>query len=78
MLEVVLPLTIVLSTVDMLIFTYTIGLVISPISFINVSINMNESALALCLILSPFSNVLSSIGPLLLPITISEAALPLS
>ncbi len=77
MLEVILPFTVVLGPIYVLILASSICFVISPISFIDISVNMDKPSLTLGFILSPFSDVLGAVWPLLLPITVSEAAFPL-
>ena len=55
-----------------------IGLVIGPISIVNVTIYVYEAAFAMSTILSPFSAVFGSVVPGLLTEAIAEASLPLA
>jgi hypothetical protein len=62
----------------MLIDTVTIGFVIGPEAIINVPVYMNESTLSMSSVLSPFTDVFSTIWPGLFTLTISKTAFPFS
>mmetsp|Transcript_16812 Transcript_16812/g.21278 ORF Transcript_16812/g.21278 Transcript_16812/m.21278 type:complete len:331 (-) Transcript_16812:150-1142(-) len=77
-LQVVLPHALILRTVDVLVDTTTIGFIVGPVPVINVSIDMNKSALAMCTVFSPLSRVFGPVAPGLFAETITESALPLA
>ena len=68
----------VLCPVDVSVTTEPIGLVVSPLAFVAVSINMSELALSVCFVVLPLPNVLSSIWPVLLSIPVSHCTFPLT
>ena len=78
MLQVVLPHALVLGPIHVLVNTATVGLVVSPVSIIDVPINMDKAALTMGPILTPLTAVSGSIVPRLLAHAIPEATLPLA
>jgi hypothetical protein len=77
-LQVILPLSFILSSVNMLVNTIAVGFVICPEAVVDVSIYMDELSLTMGSVLSPLTNVLSTVWPLLLSKSISKATFPLS
>ena len=65
MLKVIFPHALILSSIHVFVNAAPIGLVISPISIVNVSINVYEAAFAMCSILS--QGFLTGIFQLLIP-----------
>ena len=78
MLQVVFPHALVLGTVHVLVDTAAVGFVVSPISIIDVAVNMNKTAFSMSTILSPLTAVLGPIIPRLLAEAVSETAFPLT
>ena len=78
MLQVILPHALVLGTINVLVNAATIGLVIGPISVIDISIDMNKATLTMSPILTPFTAIPGSVVPRLLTEAVSEASLPLT
>ena len=62
----------------MLVCSHTVGFIIGPVAIIDVTINMDESALAMGSVFSPLSSVFGLISPDLLAKAITEATLPLA
>lgn len=56
----------------------SVGLIIDPVSFIEVSINVHEFTLAMGSVIFPATYVLSAIRPLLFALAIPKATDPLS
>jgi len=77
-LEIILPHSFVLSTIYVLVSTHAIGLVVGPVAIVDVTVNMNESSLAMGSVLPPLSCVGGLVCPNLLAKSISEASLPLT
>ena len=78
MLQIVFPKSLVLSTVDVLIDSTSISLVIGPVTIINISVNMDESTLTVCSVFSPFTGIFSTVWPGLLSKSVTEASFPLT
>ena len=78
MLQVVFPHALVLGTVHVLVDTAAVGFVVSPISIVDVAVDMNKTAFAMSTILSPLTTVLGPIVPRLLTEAVTEAAFPLT
>lgn len=77
-LEIVLPHAFILSSVDVLVDTRTICLVVCPVTIIDITIYMGELSLTVSAILTPFSLIPGSIRPHLDAPAVSETAFPLS
>ena len=78
MLQVVLPHALVLRTIHVLVDSASISFIVSPVSIIDVTVNMNESTLAMSSVFSPLARVLGTITPSLLSEAIAETTLPLA
>lgn len=78
MLQVVFPHALILGAVHMLVDTTSIGLVIGPVSVVNVAVDVDKSALAVSTVLTPLTTVLGTVGPGLLTEAVTESALPLA
>ena len=78
MLEIIAPLPIIHSTIDMLVNTSSVRLIIGPETLIHISVDMYEFAFTVRFIISPFTDVPGSIVPDLGSVTITESALPLA
>jgi len=78
MLQIVLPFSFVHSAIYMLVNPCAIRFVVSPVTIVNVSINVDKLAFSMSTIFSPLSHVLSSIRPGLLAETITETSFPLT
>ena len=61
--QIVSPVALILSTIDMRIDTITVGFVFLPFAFVYVTICMPEFALSIGLVSAPISFILGSIGP---------------
>jgi hypothetical protein len=77
-LKVIFPHAFVLSTINVLVDTSAVGLIVSPVAVINVSIYMNETTFTVSSVFTPFAAVLGSITPCLLAETVTESTLPLA
>lgn len=77
-LQIISPVTFVHGTVDVVVHTIAIGLIVDPIALVNVAVDMSELAFTMCPIIFPFSFISGTIWPLLLSVTISETTDPLS
>merc|ERR1712048_236596 len=62
-LEVILPVTFVLSAIHVNVDSIAIGFVILPLSIVNVAIGMPEFSFAVSLIFPPFALILGVVGP---------------
>ena len=78
MLQVVFPHALVLGTIHVLVDTSAVGFVISPISIVDVAVDMNKTAFAMSTILSPLTAIPGPIVPRLLTEAVTEAAFPLT
>ena len=78
MLQVVFPHALVLGSVHMLVDTAAVGFVVSPISIVDVAVDMNKTTLSMSTILSPLTAVLGPIVPRLLTEAVTETAFPLT
>lgn len=63
MLEVILPLSLVHCPIGLLVHSVAIGLVILPLAFVDVTVDVIELALAACLVVLPLALVLGPVGP---------------
>ena len=61
MLEIILPETLVLSSVHMLVDTPSIGFVVGPVAVIDVAIDVNESTFTVGSVLTPLAAVFGPI-----------------
>lgn len=77
-LQVVAPVPLIHGAVDVVVDTVAIGLVIDPVSFVNIAINVGELALAMSAVVFPLALVAGTVWPLLLPVAVPEATDPLS
>jgi hypothetical protein len=77
MLQVVLPLALIASTVDMDVDSVAVGFVVDPVSFVDITIYVNELSLPMCSVVLPVSFVARPIWPYLFAKAISKAAYPL-
>lgn len=55
-----------------------IGLIVDPIAFVNISVNVSEFALAMRPVILPVALIEGSISPGLFSMAVSESALPLT
>ena len=78
MLQIVLPLSFILSSIHVFVNSKAICLVICPEPIINVSVYVDESTFAVSSVLPPLSDVLGSVRPGLFSKTIPEASFPLA
>ena len=78
MLQVVLPHALVLGPIDMFVDASPVGLVVGPVSIVDVAIDVNESTFTMSPIFTPLTGVFGSIVPSLLPEPVSEATFPLT
>jgi hypothetical protein len=78
MLQVILPESLVLGSILMNIGSVTIGLVIAPLSIVDVSIGMHEFTLAVSLVIFPLTDILGAIRPSLRSVTMPLAAFPVT
>jgi hypothetical protein len=62
-LKVVLPVSFVLSSIDVHVDSISVGFIVFPLSFVDVTVSMPELAAAVCFIFSPLSLVLGIIWP---------------
>jgi len=77
-LEVVFPFAFILSAILMYVNSMTIGFVVQPFTFEDVSIYVPELSVAACFVESPVSFVLGAILPDLLTITMFHVSEPLT
>ena len=77
-LEIVFPFAFVPGTILMHIHSMTIGLIIQPLAFKDISVDMPEFALTASFIETPVTFVLSAVLPNLLSITVFHVAKPLT
>lgn len=78
MLEIVAPLSIILSAIDVGIDALSIGLVVNPVSLVDVTVHVPEDTLSVGPVVLPLALVLGAIGPDLGAVAISEATDPLT
>ena len=78
MLVVIFPVAFKATSFAIGVHTEAISLVIHPVAIIDVTVNMNESTLAMSSVFSPFARVLGTITPSLLSEAIAETTLPLA
>jgi len=78
MLEVVFPLTFVHGSVHVLIYSWSVCLIVGPEAFVDVSVNVDELAFAMSPVIPPLSNILGAVSPQLLAVAVSKASLPLT
>ena len=77
-LQVVLPHALVLGPIDMFVDTSAIGLIVGPVSIVDVAIDVDESTFTMSSVLTPLTRVFGSIVPSLLPEAVPEAPFPLT
>ena len=78
MLQIVLPFSIVLCSVDVLVHTTPVGLVIGPLALVDVTIDMREPSDASGAVLAPLPDEFGSVWPSLFSKAVSEASFPFS
>lgn len=78
MLQIVDPVALVLSAIDMNVDSLSVSLIVSPLAVIDVAIGMPELALAVSLVVEPVPLVLSAIGPYLHAVSMTLVSQPLA
>ena len=78
MLQIVLPLSFISSSVDVYVDTVAIGLIIDPIALVDVSVDVNELAVPVCPVVAPLTFVSGTIRPNLNSVAIAETPNPLT
>ena len=78
MLLVFLPVALVACSFDVRVDTVAIGLVIEPLSIIDITVCVEELALTASLVILPITFVASVVGPDHGPASMSQASLPLT
>lgn len=56
----------------------SVGLIIYPVAFIDVAVNMDELPMSMCAIVTPLALIAGTIRPHLLTVPISKASYPLA
>jgi hypothetical protein len=75
---IILPLANIPRPISMMVHTFAIGLVVSPLTLIDITISMHELAEALCETIAPLTIEACTIGPLLHTVAIALVSLPLA
>jgi hypothetical protein len=58
--------------------TESVGLVVSPLPIVDISVDVHELSLAVSMVLSPLARVLGTVRPMLLTLAVTETSLPLT
>jgi hypothetical protein len=58
--------------------TESVGLVVGPLSIVDISVDVHELSLTVGMVLSPLARVLGTVRPMLLTLAVTEASLPLT
>ena len=78
MLQIIHPLSFIASAIHMDVDALTVGLIIDPIAFVDIAVNVGELAEAMCPVILPISFITSTIGPDLNAKTVTETTDPLA
>ena len=77
-LEVIHPLALIPRPVHVNVDALPVGLIVDPVSFVHISVDMREFAEAMCPIVFPVALIASTVLPDLFTIAVSEPTDPLS
>jgi hypothetical protein len=77
-LEIIFPMTFILSPIDVCVDAVPIRFVILPLAVKYIAVNMPKLAFSVSLIVYPFSLIPGAIGPDLYTVTVADCALPLT
>lgn len=77
-LEIILPLPLVLSSIDMDVDSLPVGLVIDPVSLVHITVDVSELSETMGSVVLPVAFVAGTIGPNLFPEAVTEATHPLA
>lgn len=58
--------------------TESVGLIISPLPIVDITVNMCELPLSVCVIFPPLSSVLGTVRPVLITLAVAEPSFPLT
>lgn len=78
LLNVLIPFTSIVGSIDLGIDTPTMRFIVFPLSLVHISIGVNESSSAVCPVVDPISFIESIVFPDLLALTITSAVIELS
>jgi len=78
MLQIIFPMAFVTCSINMDVDAESIGLVVDPVAFVDISVDVDELTLPVCSIILPETFVACAIRPHLFTKAVSEAANPLS